>query len=184
MEGGILASEMTAIQRDCSAWLGKYRNAYGPEKITPYVHIIGTHLPLMLQQCGYSIGEWSQQGFEACHKVVRRIFHHCTSQGGSGKSALLQIEEYLYRRSWALLRHQFCTLPIQDSEDGENAEIIQQLHRFADEELFFPLDGNFHSAVPAEAIRQYVIRRAAMTVAKIKGKWEKDILRTIASHQV
>jgi hypothetical protein len=182
MDNGTLADEMTKIDRECSAWLGMYRVVYGEEKVTPYVHIIGKHLPLMLQQCGYSIGEWSQQGFEACHKVVRRIFHHCTSQGGVGKSALLQIEEYLYRRSWALLRHQFSRLPLQTSEDGENSDITQKLHLFANEELFLPLDGNFHSEVPAETVRQYVSRRAAITVAKIKGKWEDEILRMIAPH--
>ena len=186
MDAGTLDLAMARLQETCYQWLSRYRHAFGPRAITPYVHIIGKHLPLMLSQCGYSIGEWSQQGFEACHKVVRRVFHHCTVQGGGGlrRSALLQIEEFLYRRSWALLRHQFDCVSPEGSEDNEEAsqcnEIVNTLKSYAEREYFRPLDGNFYSEVPPDMIKRYAAKRSSATAARIRREWDAEIMNSIA----
>ena len=183
MEAGKLDLEMARIQKTCQKWLSRYRRMFGPRSVTPYVHIIGKHLPLMLSQCGYSIGEWSQQGFEACHKVIRRVFHHCTLQGGVFKSALLQIEEYLYRRSWALLRYQFECVSRGGDDDNEEAtqcmEIVNTLKSFAEEEFFRPLDRNFYSEFPPDMIKRYAAKRSSATAARIRREWNAEIMKSI-----
>lgn len=183
MEKGELDLEMARIQKTCQKWLSRYRRMFGPRSVTPYVHIIGKHLPLMLSQCGYSIGEWSQQGFEACHKVIRRVFHHCTLQGGVFKSALLQIEEYLYRRSWALLRHQFECVSQGGDDDNEEAtqcmEIVNTLKSFAEKEYFLPLDGDFYSEFPPDMIKRYAAKRSSATAARIRREWNAEIMNSI-----
>ena len=173
-----LKEALENVGKRCQSWLSLYRTLFGPQTITPYVHIIGKHLPLMLEQCGYSIGEWSQQGFEACHKVIRRVFHHCTSLGGGTqrKSALLQIEEYLYRRSWALLRYNFT----DNSDEGSSANPMRlALQQIAEKEYFEPIDISFAGQIDPEAIRCYVSRQSRMTSSKVMHAWKGEIIRRL-----
>jgi hypothetical protein len=173
-----LKEALENVGNRCQLWLSRYRIVFGHLTITPYVHIIGKHLPLMLEHCGYSIGEWSQQGFEACHKVIRRVFHHCTSLGGGTqrKSALLQIEEYLYRRSWALLRYHFT----DNSDEGSSANPMRlALQQIAEKEYFEPIDIEFAKEIDPEAIRCYVSRQSSMTSSKVMQAWKGEIIRRL-----
>jgi hypothetical protein len=102
---GHLQHELNQIEMEAGDWLKTYVGVYGL-LVTPYVHIIGTHLREILEEGDLSAGAWSQQGFEACHKAIRRIYRSCTNQGGgtTHKSPLLQVMQHLYRRHWASLR--------------------------------------------------------------------------------
>jgi len=105
--------ELESIKALALNWLTNYVRVYGT-CVTPYVHVIGRHLHHMLSRdSGYTIGTWSQQGFEACHKLVRKILNRKTAQGGGrGRvdgeyliSPLLQVLQHVYRTKWGMLRH-------------------------------------------------------------------------------
>jgi hypothetical protein len=111
--------ELDRIQALALDWLTSYVRVYG-KCVTPYIHVLGRHLHHMLSaNGGFSMGNWSQQGFEACHKLVRKILNRKTAHGGGRKredgepliSPLLQVLQHVYRTKWGVLRHVICRPP-------------------------------------------------------------------------
>jgi hypothetical protein len=68
-----LQQEFLQIEADGQRWLEQYTEIFDAD-ITPYVHIVGKHVASMLKKGGFSIGEWSQQVFETCHKLYDASF--------------------------------------------------------------------------------------------------------------
>jgi|LauGreDrversion4_2_1035121.scaffolds.fasta_scaffold42569_2 hypothetical protein len=76
LQGEARVKELKKIQQESLKWLQNYVDVYG-DVVTPYVHTVGRHLHEMLDQDpNYGIGAWSQQGFEACHKLIRRVYNN------------------------------------------------------------------------------------------------------------
>jgi hypothetical protein len=163
--------ELRKIRLQAQKWLESYCNAYGV-RVTPYLHIIGHHLHELLQQGHGSVGDWSQQGFEACHKFIRRIIHGGTSQGGgrSRSSALLQVMQHLFRRQWAQLRQRVES----GSTTGPEAERIEQLLN----SKFAAVDGRFSARYPLRTAQSYVAREVRHVFQRTPGLSD-EVARTL-----
>jgi hypothetical protein len=85
-----LEQEFLQLKADGQRWLEQSTEVFDAG-VTPYVHIIGRHVASMLKK-GFSIGKWSQQGFEACHKLIQCMFHGATDQGGGGAATISLVQ--------------------------------------------------------------------------------------------
>ena len=197
-EGGAAAvtQEIGCIRQDALAWIDAFNKVYG-QHVTPYVHIVGLHLHQLLQQSGNTIGGWSQvnhapltrfphpprarvvchaqQGFEAAHKWVRRIYQHATSHAGGNaggtRSALVQILQHLYRLGWAHQRHLVETKKCGKRIEGEAAGVFQlrsQLVEFLKHTRFLEVDTQFAAEYPDLDFEKYVERHCTKRFTKLQ----------------
>lgn len=145
---------LVVIQKRAKQWLTTYVLAFG-QNVTPYVHIVGWHIAEMLGSRYHTIGQWSQQGFEACHKYIRYLFQHATSLGG-GKgraSPLRQIIRHLFRLYWARVRLQL---------DGQKPSSLTGL-RASLQQWFMQqatdVDNSFECLYPDRNYANYIARK-------------------------
>jgi hypothetical protein len=153
------AGFLANIKATALAWLQEYVAAFG-RRITPYVHIVGKHLADMLAGDSASVGLWSQQGFEACHKLIRYIIQHATSLGGGRDrvSPLRQVLAHLYRRSWAGLRELLSDKSIQKLVQGtlDGRRVTEWV-----EERVGSVDTAFDTLYPLRDLQAYAGRQAS-----------------------
>ena len=168
-EQGRLEEELASIDSFTRSWLSLYVSAYGGF-VTPYIHVVGKHLAEMLRQEGNCIGVWSQQGFEACHKLIRHIYNCGTSHDGgrTGNSALVQIILYLYRCAWAKLRE---TL-LRSSDVVGFAELQC---KFEDE--FGAVDEEYQESFPKRSKDRYVRTACRQRLSEIRATSERETKR-------
>jgi hypothetical protein len=166
-------AELERVKNMALGWLTAYVRVYGA-CVTPYVHVLGRHLHHMLSRDGgYTIGTWSQQGFEACHKLVRKIHTRKTAHGG-GKatldgeplSPLLQVLQHVYRTKWGMMRNAVTNPPV--AVDPNNPLYSVVVHDLA--ERFDEVDEDFAQKYPDRDIKAYVTKscKSALTTA-----WKK-----------
>ena len=166
--------EVERIQALALAWLTSYVRVYG-KCVTPYVHVIGRHLHHMLSRdSGFTIGTWSQQGFEACHKLVRKILNRKTAHGGGrarldgeSLSPLLQVLQHVYRTKWGMLRHVLSRKP----QGFENLNplfeaVYQDLHL-----RFEAVDRSYAESHPDRDIKNYIARSCK---SALKDAWKRE----------
>ena len=171
-EPGVKA-ELERIQALALNWLTSYVRVYG-SCVTPYVHVLGRHLHHMLSRDGgYTIGTWSQQGFEACHKLVRKIHTRKTAHGG-GKatldgeplSPLLQVLQHVYRTKWGMLRHAVSSPPtgVDPTNPLYSAVLLTLNERFAE------VDEDFAVQYPDRDVKEYVAKSCK---SALHSAWRK-----------
>jgi hypothetical protein len=146
-------------------WLEEYETIF-TDKVTPYVHIVGKHLALLMRESGNAIGIWSQQGFEACHKLIRRIFRSGTTQGGGAmrRSALVQIMQHLFRRNWTEIRASLETTLL--SHAGTSLVFDCVAEHFA--QVFEEFEVEYHAAFPDRCHKDYIRKEAKRTAKMIR----------------
>ena len=176
-----LDEELEDIRLEAERWLTLYVVRYG-RYITPYVHVIGKHLHTLLAQPGNTVGGWAQvrarqaklasaciaihlcrfyvpqQGFEAAHKMIRRILRHGSSQGGGRdkKSVLIQIMQHLFRLNWCRLRAQAETARKTPALVKDIGEQQQGLAEWLQQTSFDFVDAEFKSKYPERDSDKYV----------------------------
>lgn len=76
----------------------EYKQRYLTSRVTPYVHILCSHLVEVIKLHG-SVALYANEGFEATHKFHRRIFQRATAHNGSRSrvSSILQTFQRIYR---------------------------------------------------------------------------------------
>ena len=176
-----LAHELILIKQEARRWLGWYIVVYG-DAVTPYVHIVGTHLHELLSQPGHTVGGWAQQGFEAAHKRVRRVYQHATGHGGGvGRcSALLQILQHLFRTSW-FARRAACE-PLQKKKKGAVASegssaMRDALVAWKQTTDFDTVENAYEEKYPKRDIEKYVERACGKTLSQ--GTVLEDTVRAV-----
>jgi hypothetical protein len=168
-------SELDKIQALALDWLTSYVRVYG-STVTPYVHVIGRHLHHMLSRDGgYTIGTWSQQGFEACHKLVRKVLNRKTSQGGgrgrvedgeSPISPLLQVLQHVYRTKWGTLRHMVTRPPRGlDPNNPLYEAVLPDLQA-----RFEAVDSAYAEKYPDRDVKAYITRSCK---SSLKQAWKR-----------
>ena len=166
LDPDVMRHVLSQIKREGAEWLIAYQHAYGTT-ITSYIHVVGTHLHEMLDQKGNSIGEWSQQGFEACHKLIRKVWGGATSHdGGKQKiSSLEQILQLMSRRMWARIR-----AGISTSQDySRNREMFRE---YLEDVYFNPIDEKFQEANPQWNALNHVKR-------KLNSEWHRQSFKKV-----
>ena len=156
-----LEQEFLQIEADGQRWLEQYTEVFDAG-VTPYVHIIGKHVASMLKKGGFSIGEWSQQGFEACHKLIRRIFHGATNQGGGGAatSSLVQIMNHLFRRQWARIQS-----ALKDNPEHPDSGYLSHV-RANFENMFFEIECDYSKKHPKRCMESYVQQQSLKMIQR------------------
>ena len=116
----------------------------------------------MLKKGGFSIGEWSQQGFEACHKLIRRIFHGATNQGGGGAatSSLVQIMNHLFRRQWARIQS-----ALKDNPEHPDSGYLSHV-RANFENMFFEIECDYSKKHPKRCMESYVQQQSLKMIQR------------------
>ena len=77
-------------------WGDDFKNTFGNIHVTPYVHVIATHVPLFIQKYG-SLDLFSQQGFEATHKWHNTIYSRASSRDGAVSKSKVQQNHHTAR---------------------------------------------------------------------------------------
>jgi hypothetical protein len=151
-------AELKAIKDEAFAWLNLYVSVYG-RKVTPYVHIIGRHLHDLLGET--SLGVWSQQGFEACHKIIRRLYG-MTALGGSRArlSALRQVLRHLFRQQWGDIR-----TALEASAESET-ELGQAFRLWFNTEQAGRIDNMYSDRHPERDLETYVESHCASSLRR------------------
>ena len=93
--------------KTCFDFGQKYFSVYSKKSVTPYLHILICHSPLILERMrkfGLTINDMGQQGFEATHKYHKRIKERSTT---ACASTLEQTIVYHYRLLMLELHTQF-----------------------------------------------------------------------------
>ena len=117
-----------------------------------------------------------QQGFEACHKLIRRIYHRATNQGGGrrSKSPLLQIFQHLFRKMWANTRLDF--------ETRQTGNVHwRSLKVYLSEGTFAKIDQQYAAKFPNQNTEQYV-KRWVKPLFRRHGKTVKSSLLNSWKH--
>ena len=73
--------DLVQLQKDLNTFIKKFLEIYEFKNITPYLHIVVCHSVQMLKKFN-SLSLYSQQGFEAAHKLQKLIWERATSHGG------------------------------------------------------------------------------------------------------
>ena len=173
IEKGELPSCLNAIKKECNDWLFQFVVAFG-NTVTPYVHIIGKHLHYMLEQPGNSVGAWSQQGFEACHKLIRRIYSSGTSHGGGHgrSSALTQIFQHLYCRALFRIRDAWENNPWAARVAQNRVGYEQENEVMFYNDFYFPLihriESGYKAKYPKRTMKLYASTQARKLSRKIE----------------
>jgi hypothetical protein len=167
--------ELEKIKALALDWLTSYVRVYG-RCVTPYVHVLGRHLHHMLSvDGGYTMGTWSQQGFEACHKLVRKILNRKTAHGG-GKarkngdpliSPLLQVLQHVYRSKWGMLRFAITHPP-------RNLDVNNPLYVLVVQDLqarYESVDEKYGEMFPDRDVHKYITRSCK---ASLKKAWKLE----------
>jgi hypothetical protein len=76
------------IQRSTKEWLSLYISIYGPESVTPYIHVFACHLHEFTLVFG-DINNFNQQGFEKQNDQLTKDFQRSTNK--STKTYLKQL---------------------------------------------------------------------------------------------
>jgi len=168
---GDLANYLMSVHVKSEEWLQLYVTTFG-YAVTPYVHIVGKHLAELLAQEGHTVGGWSQQGFEAAHKLIRRIFHNASNQGGGRGncvSALLQIVQHIFRSTWCRVRAAF-QIPVTKRKMGGQppsascialrTELRRQMHRVEWEDV----DNLYAANHPENRTERYISQQCKRTL--------------------
>jgi hypothetical protein len=105
---------------------------------------------------------WSQQGFEACHKLIRRIFHGATNQGGGGDatSSLVQIMNHLFRRQWA-----FIQLALKDNPEYSDNGYLSHV-RAIFENIFYEIECDYSKKHPNRYMESYVQQQSLKMIQR------------------
>lgn len=72
---------LSELETRIKEWGELYLLRYCDFNVTPYIHMVVCHTVPLLSMHG-SIGRYSQQGFEATHKLHKRIYFSSTSHNG------------------------------------------------------------------------------------------------------
>lgn len=121
-----------------------------------------------MPRSSHPFGASTQQGFEGAHKVVRRIFHSATTQGGGKqkKSAIVQIFQHIYRVTWCRIRNAFEKLELVDEGTSRMSELASSAKRFMTGNQFEEVDAEHQISHPHN-IGTYVSRACRSTLERI-----------------
>ena len=67
------AEEIKAFELKTKKWLEKFLEVYQTKHVTPYIHLLTTHIPEMLELHG-SLAAFTQQGVEKCNSSIMLAF--------------------------------------------------------------------------------------------------------------
>jgi len=89
--------DLQKLQGDMDSFGKKFLELHEWARITPYLHIFIHHSVERIKRFG-SLSLYSQQGFEAAHKLQKMIWERATSRGGANQSSIKQTIQYFYRQ--------------------------------------------------------------------------------------
>ena len=98
--------DLVQLQKDLNTFIKKFLEIYEFKNITPYLHIVVCHSVEMLKKFN-SLSLYSQQGFEAAHKLQKLIWERATSHGGGRYSSIKQTMEHIYRHFLMMLKQDY-----------------------------------------------------------------------------
>ena len=82
--------ELKIFEVRTNNWLKKFLEIYQTKQVTPYIHLLTSHIPEMLELHG-SLADFTQQGVEKLNDIITQDYFKSTNHRDSLKHIMLKL---------------------------------------------------------------------------------------------
>ena len=120
------AEEIKAFELKTKKWLEKFLEVYQTKHVTPYIHLLTSHIPEMLELHG-SLAAFTQQGVEKLNDIITQDYFKSTNHRDSLKQIMLKLNRLEDLSDAGCVRTKVKHVCSKCKQEGHNARTCKSL---------------------------------------------------------